>query len=132
VWPIAIVFSVLNLSTTIQATQVTSEQARAIAKEAYIYAFAMLESYNTWCNQAVLRDSPTYVGGFNIFRHYARAFTPANRDVVTPNNDTPYSWAWLDLRAEPIVTTSFSSMISLPTTVRTSALERQEMMPEIF
>ncbi len=26
-------------------------------------------------------------------------------DIVTPNNDTPYSWAWLDLRAEPIVLT---------------------------
>jgi hypothetical protein len=43
------------------------------------------------------------VGGFNQFRHYSKAFTPANHDVVTPNNDTPYSWAWLDLRAEPIV-----------------------------
>ncbi len=63
----------------------------------------MMESYNTWYPQAVLRESPTYVGGFNTFRHYAQTFTPANRDVVTPNNDTPYSWAWLDLRAEPIV-----------------------------
>ena len=51
----------------------------------------------------MVKTSPTYVGGFNTFRHYAQSFTPANRDVVTPNNDTPYSWAWLDLRAEPIV-----------------------------
>ena len=44
-----------------------------------------------------------YVGGFNQFRHYARSSTPADTDIVTPNNDTPYSWAWLDLRAEPMV-----------------------------
>jgi hypothetical protein len=43
------------------------------------------------------------VGGFNQFRHYARSATPADTDIVTPNNDTPYSWAWLDLRAEPIL-----------------------------
>jgi hypothetical protein len=26
-------------------------------------------------------------------------------DIVTPNNDTPYSYAWADLRAEPQVLT---------------------------
>lgn len=76
--------------------------ARAIAKEAYLYAFAMLENYQTWYKQAVDAKSPEYIGGFGKYRHYSEPFTPANHDVVTPNNDTPYSWAWLDLRAEPL------------------------------
>jgi hypothetical protein len=29
----------------------------------------------------------------------------ADTDIVTLNNDTPYSYAWLDLRAEPWVLT---------------------------
>ena len=48
-------------------------------------------------------DFPGYIGGFGQYRHYARAATPADLDIVTPNNDTTYSWAWLDLRREPIV-----------------------------
>ena len=35
------------------------------------------------------------------FRHYPQPSRPQNTDIVTPNNDTPYSWCWLDLRAEP-------------------------------
>ena len=31
--------------------------------------------------------------------------SPADTDIVTPNNDTPYSYAWVDLRAEPWVLT---------------------------
>ena len=79
--------------------------ATAIAKEAWIYAYPMMENYNTMYIQAVDSKAPAYVGGFNRYRHYSEPFTPANRDIVTPNNDTPYSWAWLDLRAEPIVLT---------------------------
>jgi hypothetical protein len=63
----------------------------------------MTESYQTWRKQAVDEKDPGYVGGFNRYRHYSEPFTPDNKDIVTPNNDTPYSWAWLDLRAEPMV-----------------------------
>lgn len=78
-------------------------EARAIAKEAWLYAYAPLQGYQTLWNQTQNKAFPGYVGGFNQFRHYARSATPADTDIVTPNNDTPYSWAWLDLRAEPIV-----------------------------
>ncbi|WP_234841419.1 DUF1254 domain-containing protein [Sinorhizobium meliloti] len=81
----------------------TPDEAREIAKDAYIYAYAPIASYGTWSKQATQPDAPEYIGGFNVFRHYSQAFTPDNKDIVTPNNDTPYSWAWLDLRAEPMV-----------------------------
>ncbi|WP_217628695.1 DUF1254 domain-containing protein [Stenotrophomonas sp. HMSC10F06] len=87
------------------ANEQDDAEARAIAKDAYIYAFAMLENYNTLYKQVASPDAPEYVGGFGKFRHYAQLYTPDNHDVVTPNNDTPYSWAWLDLRAEPWVVT---------------------------
>ena len=87
----------------VKAQAVSPAEARAVAKDAYIYAFAMLESYQTWYAQAVDKSSRAYVGGFSVYRHYSEPFTPDNHDIVTPNNDTPSSWAWLDLRAEPIV-----------------------------
>ncbi|MBV7490435.1 DUF1254 domain-containing protein [Pseudomonas sp. PDM30] len=80
-----------------------SDDPRQIAKEAWIYAYPMLMHYQTMEKQALKPAAPEYVGGFNRFRHYSELFTPNNRDIVTPNNDTPYSWAWLDLRSEPQV-----------------------------
>jgi hypothetical protein len=82
---------------------VTPAEATAIAKEAWLYAYAPLQGYQTFYNQTQNKDFPGYVGGVNRFRHYSRLATPADTDIVTPNNDTPYSWAWLDLRAEPFV-----------------------------
>src|SRR5689334_2548275 len=76
---------------------------RGTAAEAWIWGLPMLENYRTLYAQAVDEADPRHVGGFGVFRHYPHPFTPANTDVVTPNNDTPYSLAWLDLRAEPWV-----------------------------
>jgi hypothetical protein len=101
------------IATTIETTTKTTtkprketvspDEAKAIAQEAWLYAYAPLQGYQTLWNQTQNKKFPGYVGGFNQFRHYARSATPADQDIVTPNNDTPYSWAWLDLRAEPIV-----------------------------
>ena len=81
----------------------TADEARSITREAWSYAYALLQGYQTMYNQTQNKSFGGYVGGFNRFRHYARSSTPADTDIVTPNNDTPYSWAWLDLRAEPVV-----------------------------
>ena len=84
-------------------TPITPDEAKAIARDAWAYAYAPLQGYQTMYNQTQNRSFGGYVGGFNQFRHYSRSSTPADTDIVTPNNDTPYSWAWLDLRAEPMV-----------------------------
>lgn len=86
-----------------QTGQTSAEDMRAIASEAWIYAFPMLMHYQTMQKQVLNPQAVEYVGGFNHFRHYDELYTPSNREIVTPNNDTPYSWAWLDLRSEPQV-----------------------------
>jgi len=100
---LTITAAVATFAAIAHAQTVTPEEIRSIAKEAYVYSYAPIASYGTWSKQATLPDAQEYIGGFNVFRHYSEAFTPENKDIVTPNNDTPYSWAWLDLRAEPMV-----------------------------
>lgn len=84
-------------------SELAAAEAKAIAEEAWAWGLAPVILYETMYGQALDAGSPGYVGGFNVFRHYDRQFTSDDRDIRTPNNDTPYSWAWLDLRAEPIV-----------------------------
>ena len=85
------------------SAKVNVMEAKAIASEAFIYAYAMLYNYKTLNDQTQNQFFPGYIGGFGRFRHYSESYTPADKDIVTPNNDTPYSWAWLDLRSEPWV-----------------------------
>ena len=78
---VALVAMFFALPQTAQAQ--SSAEARSIAREAYIYAYAPIASYNTWYKQAVAKGSPEYIGGFNTFKHYAEAFTSDNKDIVT-------------------------------------------------
>jgi hypothetical protein len=78
------IFSTVIIALTIGAAPTTSSAqtvlpAQAIAKDAYIYSYAMMESYQTWRAQAVDKSSNGYVGGFNVFRHYSEPFTPDKR-----------------------------------------------------
>lgn len=75
----------------------TAEEARSLAREAYIFAFPMMENYKTMQAQALLP------GRFNVFTHSTHLQDPSYTDIVRPNNDTLYSTLWLDLRAEPMV-----------------------------
>jgi hypothetical protein len=81
----------------------TAEQARAIAKDAYIYGFPMVDSYRIQNAYFINPRSPEYKGGWNEVHSVARVFTPADTAVQTPNSDTPYSMLGADLRAEPLV-----------------------------
>ena len=84
---------------------VTPEQARAIAKEAYIYGFPMVDSYRIQYSYFVDKNSPEYKGDWNQVHNTARVSTPADTAIQTPNSDTPYSFLGADLRTEPLVLT---------------------------
>lgn len=83
----------------------TPQEARGIAKEAYLYGFPVVEMYKTLYTQAVDRKSPNFKAPFNRIGNTAKAFTARDTAFVTPNADTPYSFVWMDLRAEPLVLT---------------------------
>src|ERR1700733_8118050 len=86
-------------------TSVTPAEARAIAKEAYIYGYPLVDNYRVEHSYFVDRASPEFKAPWNQITNIPRVFTPADTAVQTANSDTPYSWLGLDLRAEPIVLT---------------------------
>lgn len=85
------------------AQELTAVEAQAAAREAYIYGFPIVENYKLMYANAINTDGEEYEAPFNILKHRDHVFTPDNRTVVTPNIDTPYSFLWMDLRAEPLV-----------------------------
>jgi hypothetical protein len=87
------------------STTPTPEEARAIARDAYLYGVPMVDTYKTVYAFNVDKGNPQYKGPFNSVLNIARVFTPDDTAFVTPNSDTPYSFAMLDLRAEPVVIT---------------------------
>jgi hypothetical protein len=86
-------------------TSVTPEEARAIAKEAYIYGFPMVDHYRIQYSYFQDKNNPNYKAPWNQLKNVPRVYTPEDTAIQTPNSDTPYSFIGMDLRAEPIVLT---------------------------
>lgn len=93
------------VTTTLQAQPVSTAEARAIAKEAYIYGFPLVDNYRIQHSYFVDRAGPEFKAPWNALNNVARVFTPDDKAIQTPNSDTPYSQLGADLRAEPLVIT---------------------------
>jgi len=84
---------------------VSPDEARAIAKEAYIYGFPLVENYRIQHSYFVDQDDPDYKAPWNAIYNDARVYTPEDKAVQCPNTDTSHSYAGIDLRPEPVVLT---------------------------
>ena len=78
-------------------------EAKDIAEEGFIYGLPIVMNYAVMYAYAVDRDSGQFKAPFNEIKNEARVFTYKDTAIVTPNSDTPYSFLWMDLRAEPMV-----------------------------
>lgn len=78
-------------------------KVKDIADAGFIYGLPIVMSYAVMYAYAVDRSSGQFKGPFNQIFNIHRLYTYKDTAIVSPNSDTPYSGAWLDLRAEPIV-----------------------------
>jgi len=75
------------------------------AREAYVYGLATVDLYRILHDFALDEGSPEFKAPLNSISHSRRLADPADHAIVAMNVDTPYSYAWLDLRTEPVVLT---------------------------
>jgi hypothetical protein len=75
-----------------------------LARRAAIYLFPVYEMYRTRWNATVNEKNPARQK-LNRLLHVPMLAGPRSRAVTTPNADTLYSSAWLDLSLEPVFLT---------------------------
>jgi len=99
----ALLATACNRGTKTGLQNLSPDEARSIAKEAYVFGFPMVMNYKTMYNYTLNAQSPDYKGPINQKSCEARLYTPDDKAVVPPNSDTPYCMFWMDLRDEPQV-----------------------------
>ncbi len=82
---------------------VSPQELTAITKDAWLYAYAPLKAYQALYNQTQNAADPAYTGGFNRFKHLPIDAPQASSEPGSGQSQTALSWAWLDLRNEPVV-----------------------------
>jgi hypothetical protein len=85
------------------AEPVTPDEACAIAHDAYICAYPMVENYLSIYPFALDPDEPDYKVPPKASICRTHSLHPRTRGVVTPNSDPRYSFLIVDLRTEPLV-----------------------------
>jgi hypothetical protein len=85
--PLVVWFALVVVS-PLQAQQVHPEEVRAIAKEAYIWGFALVDDYRIFNEYFIDETAPEFKGGVNVIGHNTRLYTPADTTIQTINSDT--------------------------------------------
>lgn len=80
-----------------------AETLRAIAKEATIWGFPLVDNYRIQYSYFADRGGPEFKAPWNTIANTARVYAPEDKAIQTPNSDTPYSYIGADLRSEPLV-----------------------------
>jgi len=78
-------------------------EAKAVVEEAYLYGLPMIVGYDVIYQYFIDPKSSQFKAPINTLHNEARVYTPKDTGIAAPNSDTPYSMAFLDLRAEPMV-----------------------------
>ena len=84
-------------------TEQAADDVWELVSEAYIYAFPLVLTDATQTLSTNTDGTITGRAPVNQFNHAKRLADASFRTVVTPNVDTVYSQAWLDISAEPMV-----------------------------
>jgi hypothetical protein len=77
--------------------------ATRTASDAYVYFYPIVQNLKTLYYSSVWPHSLNYNGPVNEFSHASQLLDWMFTAVVSPNNDTLYSQAWLDLEQQPVV-----------------------------
>ena len=72
----------LALSTIARAAEITPTEARAIAKEAYIYGFPLVDSYRIQYSYFADKQNPEFKAPWNQIHNTPRVYTPADTAIA--------------------------------------------------
>ncbi|MCP5122299.1 MAG: DUF1254 domain-containing protein [Pseudomonadales bacterium] len=105
VLPVILVLAITSVASGTEHSTIPLDDSELhkIAEEGFIYGLPIVMNYAVMYSYAVDRDSGEFKAPFNQIKNEARVYTYKDTTIISPNSDTPYSIAWLDLRAEPIV-----------------------------
>jgi hypothetical protein len=120
--------ALLHAPSALAQQALSPEQVRALARDAYLFAYPIVTMDLTMRQATNVRDAATINmrAPINQFAH-ARTYPKADeKDVVRFNFDTLYSLAWLDLSREPII------LSTLDTEGRYYLLPMLDMWTDIF
>lgn len=99
----ALTLAVFSSPPCLAQEKLAKGETEQIAEEAFIYGSPMVQGYATLYAYFVDKSSDNFKAPINQMWNSGRVYTPKDTAVVAPNSDTPYSFFFADLRAEPIV-----------------------------